>query len=278
MRPDAFWSEVGPLLGEELLARPGSILYSGLDTLWRGSFYIMGYNPGGRLDVDGHGGSIRSAGLHEGPWSAYEHDCWQESCPGAGACTSRAADQAICPKVHQRRVQVIARTLGRSASEIFSANAIFARSATADALDTGLSGNATVEDRCWSVHQWFLDIVRPELIETLGKGYGRSAFRLLMDRANVSEQDVLKLGLGGATDARCFPGGFSLGEGREELRAIVIGVPHPSRFQTSAASLEEIGEIAKMAVQGVSLERYQQLTEGQRAIFHDGVLRPGQSS
>ncbi|HEY3798376.1 MAG TPA: hypothetical protein VGL58_08480 [Caulobacteraceae bacterium] len=267
MTPSEALAAVCGLIGAEAQQRSGSVFYSGLDTLREGEFYLMGFNPGG--DVAKHADrTIERALPQAGPWSAYEDDCWQDECAGLAQCPRRPPGWAMCPKVHQRRVREILGVLGETPRQVFATNCVFVRSPTTETLAE--AKDRSWEDICWPAHQWFLGIVRPQVIVTLGKGFGRTAFCALMNRAGVQKNLVTTLGEGGSTDARVFVGRFDLGGGVFHA-ATVIGVPHPSRFQMTASSRDALGKAAKRAGDGISLDDYLALTDAQRAAFHSGA-------
>jgi hypothetical protein len=238
---------VATRLGERAM-RSGSVLYSGIDTLRPGPLYLMGYNPGGDPgQQSAQEQSILGQIQDRTNWSAYTQDCWLEH-HSAEACLHREAGaQRIRPEAltrHQRNIIALAEVLGATPESIPSANAIFARSKRAADLDDEAGWWKT----CWAVHQVMLGAVRPNLVITLGKGFGRSAFSLLMRELQVDRSDVLETA--GPRSARHFRATIHLGKHQEPLTATVIGLPHPSYHSAGEAARHLVkAEIAR-AVQG----------------------------
>jgi len=222
--------------------RPGSVLYSGLDTVARGEFYIMGYNPAGDptttpicvLPTDDR---IRD--------NAYTMECWHKHC--TPPCEHLGPDRRLktgAAVKHQSNVQKLCEALHPGLDAIaatertFSCNAIFASSAKSGGVDA-----TDWWPKCWPVHQRFLSIVRPRWIITLGRGWQMSTFALLMIKAGKTYEDVQSTG-DGRRDGRHFAAELPLGGGgNERLPVNVLGVPHPSYYAISDGLKTFIGDV-----------------------------------
>lgn len=210
----------------------GWVAYSGLDTIRKGRFYIMGYNP----RIDGANLPLLQTTGNASRWSAYNKQCWCIDRPCNGHYDSEG--YVLNPTLHQRRVTELMCWLGSKPEEIFSANAIFIQSKTVQALEHR-------SDRwrnCWAVHQELLAIVRPEWIITLGNGKHRSSFQLLKEKAGL---EAVVTAIVPDTPRNAFRAGrrfdatLELAHG-ELFKTKVLGLPHPSRFSYPQALKEFI--------------------------------------
>ncbi len=239
-------SEIAELIrsnmAEEFYSKPGAVLYSPASSLRPGKIFIMGLNPGGNpvhipnpmIDVNAPDQSV------------YTHDCWQPDCEGPKHCSHVDANGKVQEKYlvkHQRNMIALADTLGIMPSEIFSANAIFARSTSKDELraQTGL-GMWEWWEICWSVHQHFLAIVRPKIIVTLGYGENSSAFGLLRSKAGSPAKSFLIEN--GPRSGPNFEARFDLGES-DDLNTRVIGIPHPSWYGPGEVLSKELSGLVR---------------------------------
>jgi hypothetical protein len=187
------------------LAKKGQVLYSGIETLARGKFYFIGFNPA----IDLSNRPLGTIPLGKTNWSAYRDQCW--TCGEWNACKPHGQ------KRHQKQAIKIMAELGVAQPEkVFATNLVFEESAGIDdvyALDR--------LHRYWAVHRHLLAEVRPEIIVCFGKQEPRSAFGYLCRVAQ--RHDPVRTGGG----FKRFSGTFDLGHG-EPLTATVIGVRHPS--------------------------------------------------
>jgi hypothetical protein len=187
------------------LGKKGQVLYSGIETLARGRFYFIGFNPA----IDPSNRELRTIPLGNTNWSAYRDQCW--TCGEWNACKPHGQ------KRHQKQAIKIMAELGVAQPEkVFATNLVFEESAGIDdvyALDR--------LHRYWAVHRHLLAEVRPEIIVCFGKQEPRSAFGYLCRVAQ--RHDPVRTGGG----FKRFSGTFDLGHG-QPLTAKVIGVRHPS--------------------------------------------------
>ncbi len=228
-------SEVKTLVEEALgdfAGHPGSVLYSGLDTVACGEFYIMGYNP-----------ADTTTAIRELPGddriqdNAYTMECWHKH--GGTPCDHFGSDRRLKAGArvkHQNNVVKLCKALHPRLDEIvatektFSCNAIFASSAK-----TGSVNEMDWWPKCWLVHQRFLSIVRPKWIITLGRGWQKSAFALLLKEGGKTHKDVKYTDkMDGRTHGRYFEADLPLGGATSErLPVNVLGIPHPSYYAIS---------------------------------------------
>jgi hypothetical protein len=213
MNEDELRAFLSTCLGHLMTTRTGEILYSGIDTLRKGEFYFLGFNPAD----DGTNPTLCKLPLGMTNWSAYTQQCWDHNCCGAFICQNQrgGANQ------HQKRVIRIMNELKLRPEETFATNLMFGESATAQELDVD-----NLLDPCWRVHQRFLAIVRPTFIVCLGNGEPangtHSTFSLVRDQATESTPVTTQ------GHHKRFVGTFDLGAWGPELRVTVLGVRHPS--------------------------------------------------
>ncbi len=221
----------------------GSVLYSGIDTLAPGPFYLMGLNPGG---APTEGTSSIASSIHERRnWSAYTHDCWVSDCAEPAPCSHLDQDGRVKEAHlarHQRHVGKLISALGAKPEEIFATNAIFARSKDEETIKSVVGGMGSWDwwEACWKVHQQFLSEVRPRWIITLGKGFGTTAFAFLMHKGEVKRGQVRAFGDDSETDGRWFTAKLPLDADGANLKVRVLGMPHPSYYAISDGLAETL--------------------------------------
>jgi len=232
-------------MAKEMYSRSGAVMLSGTDAFRLGCVYIMGLNPGGDPKALGHRTTIIDSVQERPGFSCYTDECWQPKCTAPiGECVHLESGR-VRPDFlvkHQRNILTIAKALRLEIADIFSANAVFARS-TSLATMKDQSGYSLAEwwESCWPVHQRFLAIVRPKIIITLGYGATSSAFGLLHEEAGHPEWrrmgDESRRG-GWALDAA-----LPLSDGGA-LDCTVVGVPHPSFMAIGPNLAESLRDLA----------------------------------
>jgi hypothetical protein len=217
----------------EFTQRSGSVLYSGLHTLKKGDYYIMGLNPGGK-DGPSLLDSIRNSASWDLQTSAYQEKNWREN------------STDLVP--HQRRVHKIAELLGSKVWNIFSANAIFIRSRDAG----GIAGTefSKLEEACFSVHKYFLSIVQPKAIICLGNGCKLSSFSILQSRFKHGLVQFIDKENMDYRHGKYFDAKISV-RNCETFKCRVVGIPHPSRFDMT----EKLKCFLKNEVRTVEFDR-----------------------
>jgi hypothetical protein len=131
----------------ELLDQSGSILYSPLNTLTKGDYYLLGINPGGK-----GGDSIQEhlSQLSGSTRSAYYADDWDSN-------------------TLQKRLVTLFKHASLNLDNICSSNLIFLRSVSEGQLPKSRYAKGELIDKCWKVHKVILGIVQPKYIVTFGK-------------------------------------------------------------------------------------------------------------
>jgi len=191
-----------------------SVFYSNpYVTLKKGDYYIVGLNPGG-------------AGESQEEINEYE---WIQVNWGL---TPKSAyliedDPTWDKKNLQRNMQLFANCWlqdDKKLRDIFSTNAIFARSPHVDSLN---EKTRDLFELCWPWHHRFLDIIRPRIIIAISNDDTKpSAFNLFRDRLQEhSTEEPIKV-YGRYSIKRCS-GKIDLSPGQVEVR--LVGLPHLSR-------------------------------------------------
>jgi hypothetical protein len=204
-------------LTDEIQERKGQSLYSGIDTLTRGKFYFLGFNP----RTDDANVQLRHERFDRTNWSAYTQQCWtHENC--------------TCPRIgedrHQKNVRRIMCELGLKPEETFATNLIFVESRGVKEIKADPLFKTYLE-ACWRVHQKMLAEIKPKYIMCLGNGERDSAFSSVREKAVDAEKEARHLKF------KSFVGVFHLDDGHT-LEAKVIGVKHPS-YPMSPRGLRE---------------------------------------
>lgn len=99
---------------------------------------------------------------------------------------------------------------------VFATNLIFETTKSADTLNFGLAG------LCWGVHEYALNIVRPEIILTCGNDQEKSAFSFIADLYS------------GKIEQQTLSGTFTIKYSKiiiQKRPTLLIGLPHLSRFE-----------------------------------------------
>jgi hypothetical protein len=229
----------------------GEVLMSGLSSLARGDFYILGLNPG---QPDSNGKSVvdHVQGWHFENFSAYVDQCWRPSCWRVDSfgrqkgltCDHRMERQR---SRFQSRVIELMSAVGIPEDQLHkvcSTNAVFAASERGHKLKkwTGLDLSQAWE-KCWPVHKWLLEeVIQPRVVLCLGYGDVESPYAFMRQAMQVSRsKEVKKAGL------KWFDATFRVHRGGFSSR--VIGVLHPSCWfrRKEAAAPNDFAEIARAA-------------------------------
>ena len=206
MNQNKFVERCFEIISPAIIDKSGRVLYSTIDTLQRGDFYILGLNPGGTC-----GPSIESDinGLNKRKENAYLDEDWPPYLTGQHRL--------------QRGLKFLFDELGFDLRKICASNLIFVRSR--DARGAGYPENA---DACWPVHEVILNYVQPKIIIVFGDAQKLSPFAYLMKKhkentGNVPEIEEIQSGHGN-WKCKAFTAEL-LG-----LKITIIGIPHLSIY------------------------------------------------
>ncbi|MBL6082293.1 hypothetical protein JMJ56_30415 [Belnapia sp. T18] len=199
---------------------PGTVLFSGRDTLKRGNLYIMGLNPGGEeKGLNAIEGTIgQSLDKVQTNWNSYADEGYA---PSGG------------PNELQRRIRSVFEALGADPRQTFTTNAVFARAPGVQALTQRVGSPWNLWwDHCWPIHQLFLRIVRPRVIICFGNGGPPepSTFELLRltNRTKPYRYNWPLVEDETAQSGKLHEGvELDIGE-KAPFKCTVFGLPHPS--------------------------------------------------
>lgn len=188
---------------------PGRLLYSGIGTLAPGQLYMLGYNPGGDPAAESdsardHLLKLQSRSVY---WNEYVDGQWR---PGGRLCRPGEAPM-------QLRVRQLLRAIGLPVRTVCASNLILVRSRHA----ADLAGATGLADRCWTIHDYIIRLVRPKAILAIG---GRKVFDGLASRGRLlaSPQNIKA----GHADWSCISAQLLLGTQVVRL----VAVPHLARY------------------------------------------------
>ena len=185
-------------LGEHYRSGVGQLLYSGIETLRPGKYYIVGLNP--RPDNSNRVLSKIPLGLRG--WSAYTCQCWYQGHTHhkkhsaflhCGDKKHNHANEDTAPCVgagaesHQRTVFGLLRQLTEGTElalhGVFATNMYFVQTRNTAELKEKLGKDFL---KFWQIHRRFLREVKPKFVICLGYGDDYSAFSLMRQRATGS--------------------------------------------------------------------------------------------
>ena len=204
-----------------ILEQPGAVLFSGWDTLVKGDFYMMGFNPGGDPEwVAGDGPNdeqtIGASLKRDKPC----YNDWTDAHYGPGGTFSPL----------QTRIKSVLDALNAVPGKTFSTNALFTRARVTHAVKEPWQ---LWWDYCWPVHQLFLATVQPKVILCLGAG-PTSAWEFLRITKPLSpgkreyqptwQNDQDETAVGGKWRPKVT---FDL-DGDQKHTCAVLGLLHPS--------------------------------------------------
>lgn len=224
--------------GAALLQTPGDVLGSGWDTIAPGNVYVLGFNPGGRVDSDENSVARSLESTTSEPYSIYCDEVWP-----------RDGKKAAGEHRHQYRVREYLAKLGEpDARKVAASNILFAKSPQAS---MSLKFDRNWLDICWEVHQYLLSEVRPRFILCLGNGEKLSAYNEVRRRSGwrPGPSDNFKACEGPDVVKTFKTSSATLFQADQPYPVQVIGVRHPSRFPTSEHSLKLL-EVLKSNVLG----------------------------
>jgi hypothetical protein len=210
----------------DILNKSGAVLYNGWSSLADGRLYVMGLNPGGDPEEIGKS-VVESLGEVEEDHSELGKE-WSKSHRGLHPLQKRVIELL---KIFWKE-----RDIEEEKKKVFWTNAIFLRSINANILSTPLE----LWDMCWPIHQYFLSIIKPEIILCLGNGERLSAFSMIRSKSEGSPSTCF-----------CDPKTKTFRDGKHfdatlpimkgTISTKVVGVPHPSRFPVTAKLKEFLG-------------------------------------
>lgn len=206
---------------KEQVKRPGSVLYSKPDTLNKGIFYLLGFNPGGddKISIEKNLEKWLSK-----PINAYLEEKWENRDKGEHHL--------------QKRVKYLFEKLNINLEEVCASNLIFFLSKDQSRVEYKKNANL-----CWPVHKYVLNIVNPKVIIAFGNGNAKSPYSYLKKFVyDIKEKDLLFPSGHGTWKCKAFRVNND-----SELK-MVIGLPHLSRYKIDAEKHSNVIEWIKIKV------------------------------
>ena len=216
---DAF-QELNTRLGalpQEVLCESGRFLYSSIDTLDKGDYYFLGYNPGGAPEkhLKTLRDEIKDWQFYPKGWNAYCDEKWSTEL--------------------QDRVKILFGLIAKPSENggeaalrrTCASNLIFTRSSGKKSLPHSIKENA--KDVFWPIHQEILNIVKPRCIIV----YDKDAYDIFRKRLGNPHEDTHPIEASHAyvkkSCLRIVNGGFS-SEVRLDHEVKLIYIPHLSYY------------------------------------------------
>ena len=219
--------EIASILKEINYAEePGSILYSGDETLKKGENYFLGANPGGHSDEKlGKFADTISNQLsrkNSSPsFNEYFDASWK---PGKNIYSKGMAPL-------QRRIKYLFNSLEIDLRNTLSTNLTFVRSSTLEKFHLDW---AEAAEQCWKIHLLLLSVVQPRNIIV----FGEDAFNFIKNKISAGESEDFPVISSNETKYfSCSKG--SLEVGGSKLDITLIKVPHLSRFKIDARGIDQ---------------------------------------
>jgi hypothetical protein len=205
---------------------PGSILYSGNETIRKGKFYFLGANPGGHSDqkFGMYPDTVENQLLRKNTssdFNEYFDARWQ-----IRGRTPSAPGKALL----QRRIKFFFEQINVDLRQVLSTNLVFVRSPTQEEFN--LDWNESAE-KCWTVHEILLSVVCPQIIIA----YGSEASEFIKKKMIISRNEYFEVASLNETKY------FSSTEGELKInnnmmKIKLISMPHLSRYKINAKGLD----------------------------------------
>jgi len=146
-----------------LSERPGSLLYSGNETIRKGSYYFLGTNPGGHKDQITKQNNFDETTkedkikiqLHK------EKKFFNEYFEGEWINSKTQLPELPGQHIHQRNIKKFFQDLNLDLKLILSTNLCFVRSTMEDTYEGSLTQDSK---KCWKIHEYLLSVVQPKFI------------------------------------------------------------------------------------------------------------------
>ena len=202
--------------------KPGSILYSGNETIKKGKFYFLGANPGGHSDqkFGNYPDTVLNQLLRKNSspeFNEYFDAKWQKR----GSKPSQPGRALL-----QKRIKYLFNYLDINLKEVLSTNLVFVRSPTLEEFNLDWREAA---DKCWKIHEILLSKVLPEIIIA----YGSDAYDYIKNKINIKKESSFEVE--STKEIKSFYSTEGLIKTDSEDRLIkLISCPHLSRYKIDA--------------------------------------------
>ena len=205
---------------------PGSVLYSGNQTIRKGKFYFLGANPGGHSDQNlGDYPDTVINQLHRKNTSSDFNEYFDGKWQIRGRRPSRPGEALL-----QKRIKFFFNFIGVNLKEVLSTNLVFVRSPTLEEFHLSWDDAA---DKCWEIHKILLSIVQPEIIIA----FGSQANDYIKKKINVIRGESYEVvSINESKFFSIFEGKMSIGSNNKNIK--LISIPHLSRYKINAKGTE----------------------------------------
>ena len=201
---------------------PGSVLYSGNETICKGKFYFLGANPGGHSDqnLGDYPDTVINQLLRKNTspdFNEYFDGKWQKR----GSRPSDPGDALL-----QRRIKFFFNFIGINLKEVLSTNLVFVRSPTLEEFHLSWDDAA---DKCWEIHKILLSVVKPDIVIA----YGSEANEYIKKKINVTRENSYEVvSINESKFFSIIEGEMSIDSFNKNVK--LISIPHLSRYKINA--------------------------------------------
>ena len=200
---------------------PGSVLYSGNETLVEGDFYFLGENPGGNTNLSVANDTVMNQLKRtDKTFNEYFQGIWkqrnQSPSPPGGATL-------------QLRIKILFSRLGINLRKTCSSNLNFVRSPVSSELHLN---EKMAQEKCWEIHQIILSIVKPKIVIVFGD---RARDFIISKMQIIEESEPYSLPSRNKEYIfRSIRGTLQLDSTGSEHKICLLSMPHLSRFKIDA--------------------------------------------
>ncbi len=208
-----------------LADEPGSVFYSGNETLVKGDYYFLGLNPGGNTNLSVTTDTIKNQ-LHrkEIHFNEYLNGVWKQR-------NKRASSAGMATL--QLRIKMLFNYLGINLKNTCCSNLVFVRSPVKDEFK--LDWNDTAE-KCWEIHRFILSVIKPKFLIV----FGDDAKNFVHSKMKISSSESFEL----KSHNKDYRFGCDIGiikDSNTEKKICLLSTPHLSRFKINAKG-DEAGD------------------------------------
>lgn len=205
---------------------PGSILYSGDETVCKGDIYFMGANPGGHSDqfsneIEDTVKNQLERKYVSSSFNEYFDARWQK----ANGNPSLPGEALL-----QKRIKFLFQNLFLNLRKTISTNLVFVRSNTLEKFH--LDWNQAAE-KCWQVHEILISEVKPKIILV----FGDEARAFLEKRMIIKKQEIFEVRSQNEIKYFYYRKGFISIRGKSQS-LILLSTPHLSRYKIDARGID----------------------------------------
>ena len=203
---------------------PGSILYSGNETLSKGNFYFLGLNPGGNTNLSvSEDTVINQLKKKDSTFNEYFQGVWKER-----------GKQPTPPgqSILQQRIKILFSRLRVDLRKTCSSNLVFVRSPVLSELHLDWEEAA---EKCWEIHKIMLSTVQPKILLV----FGDEARDFIQKKMVVIDREFFELESQNKDYIfGCIKGSIPIDDLTSLEQVSLISTPHLRRFKIDAKGWE----------------------------------------